>query len=395
MQNISTQDIIVQKPTAVLVAINTAHQGLDKTNEYLRELEFLAEALGILTIKVFIQNLDTPHARTYVGKGKLEEIKLFVKSENIKYVIFDDELAPSQVRNLEYDLDCDILDRTLLIFKIFAMRARTAQAKTQVELAQYQYLLPRLTRMWTHLSRQQGGGANMRGPGEKELETDKRIAKTRISILKEDLKKIEQQSITQRKKRSDTVKVALVGYTNVGKSTLMNVLSKANVFADNKLFATLDSTIRKTVVRDIPFLLSDTVGFIRKLPHSLVECFKSTLDQVAEADLLLHVVDVAHPSYLDHISVVERTLQEIDADKINTIIVFNKKDEVDDFDGLLHKLNSIYANRNYVYISAKKKENIDLLKSKIYDIVAEIHKKIYPNYLKCANSISNSGTKAS
>lgn len=380
---LTIKDIAEKDPTAVLVAINTPHQQMSKTYEYLDELEFLAETLDIKTIRRFVQNLDMPHGKTFVGKGKLEEIKTFIKAEEIKCVIFDDELSPSQVKNLEIELECEILDRTLLIFKIFAMRAQTTQAKIQVELAQYQYLLPRLTRMWSHLSRQQGGGANMRGPGEKELETDKRIAQDKISGLKEKLRHIETQNLTQRKKRSQVVKVSLVGYTNVGKSTLMNVLSKANVFAENKLFATLDPTVRKTVINDIPFLLSDTVGFIRKLPHTLVECFKSTLDQVKESHLLLHVVDLSHISYKDQIAVVLKTLKEIKADNISIITVFNKIDEVVDSEEVINNINeSLPDIGEYVCVSAKKNVNIDLLKSKIYDIVYKEHMKIYPHYTK-------------
>lgn len=368
--------------TAVLIAINTPSQGMAKTMEYLAELEFLAETLGIRSERSFIQNLERPCPRIYVGSGKLEEIKSFVEEKKIKYAIFDDELYPSQVRNISAEMGCEVLDRTTLIFQIFAMRARTAQAKIQVELAQYQYLLPRLKRMWTHLSRQQGGGANMRGPGEKELETDRRIAKTKIAHLKEQLRTIERQAATQRRHRENYVKVSLVGYTNVGKSTIMNLLSRANVLAENKLFATLDSTVRKCVIDGTPFLLADTVGFIRKLPHSLVECFKSTLAQVAEADLLLHVVDVSNPAYADHVRVVEETLREIGVGQIKTLLVLNKIDSVEESETKIEQIEQHFAGREFVQISAKCLTNVEAFKKLTAAIVHERYLAIYPNYLK-------------
>ena len=300
----------------VLVAVSSNNEEESKVREYLDELEFLAETAGAKSQKWFIQNLDKPNPKTYLGSGKLEEIKQYINENEIKLVIFDDELTPSQLRNIERELECRILDRTNLILDIFAHRAKTAYAKTQVELAQYQYLLPRLTRMWTHLERQRGG-IGMRGPGESQIETDRRIILEKISRLKEHLKKIDRQMASQRGNRGSLVRISLVGYTNVGKSTLMNLLAKSEVFAENKLFATLDTTVRKVVIENVPFLLSDTVGFIRKLPHQLVESFKSTLDEVRESDILLHVVDISHPNFQEHISVVEQTLIEIGAkDKI-------------------------------------------------------------------------------
>ena len=311
---------------AVLVGLITKNQNEEQAREYLDELEFLSTTAGIRTVQRFTQRLDQAHSVTFVGKGKLEEIRLFVEEHEIGIVIFDDELSPKQLRNIEQTLKVKILDRTSLILDIFASRATTAYAKTQVELAQYRYMLPRLTRLWTHLERQRGG-VGMRGPGETQLETDRRIIQDRIAHLKAELKVIDRQMSMQRKNRGKLVRVALVGYTNVGKSTLMNVLSKSDVFAENKLFATLDTTVRKVIVHNLPFLLSDTVGFIRKLPTELIESFKSTLDEVREADLLLHVVDIAHPNFEEHIEVVSSTLREINAGAEQpTILVFNKID---------------------------------------------------------------------
>ncbi|MBP8791131.1 MAG: GTPase HflX, partial [Breznakibacter sp.] len=309
----------------ILVGVKTPEMSVQQLDDYLKELAFLAETAGAEPVKYFTQNLPVPDPRTYVGTGKLGEINEYIKVHEIQTIIFDDELTPSQLRNIEKELHILVLDRTNLILDIFARRARTAHAKTQVELAQYQYLLPRLTRMWTHLERQRGG-IGMRGPGEKEIETDRRIIRDKIALLKEDLKKIDRQMMTQRQNRGKLVRVALVGYTNVGKSTLMNVLSKSNVFAENKLFATLDTTVRKVVIGNLPFLLADTVGFIRKLPHHLVESFKSTLDEVREADILLHIVDISHPGFEQQIEVVNQTLHELDERDKPQILVFNKID---------------------------------------------------------------------
>jgi GTP-binding protein HflX len=319
----STLDKSVEN--VVLVSVCRQGQSDAQTLEYLDELEFLAHTAGGKTLKRFIQKLEYPDPRTYVGKGKLEEITSFVKLNEVSIMIFDDELTPSQLRNIEKLVGCKVLDRTTLILDIFASRARTAQARTQVELAQYQYLLPRLTRMWTHLEKQRGG-IGMRGPGETEIETDRRVIRDKLSKLKEKLREIDKQNLTRRKSRENIVRVALVGYTNVGKSTIMNLLSKSDVFAENKLFATLDTTVRKVVYGSIPFLLSDTVGFIRKLPHNLVESFKSTLDEVREADILLHVVDVSHPNFEDQIDVVNQTLADIGAADKKVLMVFNKLD---------------------------------------------------------------------
>src|SRR3569623_711931 len=318
-----------QQKTAVLVALTTLQQGSAKTKEYVNELTYLAFTLGIKKLHTFTQKLATPNSKNVVGKCKLEEIASFVKERQINLVIFDDELSPSQVRNLERVLPCEVMDRSLLILNIFAMRARTNQAKTQVELAQYQYLLPRLTRMWSHLSSQKGGSTGMRGPGEKELETDRRIVQKKIAQLQRKLEAIDRQGNTQRKTRTRITRVALVGYTNVGKTTLMQVLSKEDVYTENKLFATISSTVRRVVIRGIPFLLTETVDFIRKHPHTFIECFKSTLDEVREADILLHVVDISHPAHEEHLEVVKKTLQEIDAGDIPTILVFNKVDQID------------------------------------------------------------------
>jgi GTP-binding protein HflX len=373
---------------AILVGIITEFQKPNQVNEYLDELEFLAETAGAIAVKRFTQRLKHPDPSTFIGSGKVTEIKSFLDNSEVNLVIFDDELSPSQLRNLERELKCAILDRTALILDIFAQRAKTAYAKTQVELAQYQYLLPRLTRMWTHLERQRGGaGLNMRGPGETQLETDRRIILTKIAKLKEHLKKIDLQMASQRGNRGSLSRLALVGYTNVGKSTLMNLLSKSDVFAENKLFATLDTTVRKVVIDNIPFLLSDTVGFIRKLPHQLVESFKSTLDEVREADILLHVVDISHPNFEEQIDVVRNTLQEIGAGDKPVYLIFNKIDaysfiEKDEDDltpatkeniSLSDLKSSWFAKENSpcIFISAKEKENIAKLRNDICRIVAE------------------------
>ena len=381
------------KKLAVLVAVNAPKSRLDENEEHLDELAFLAETIGIAAIRRFTQNLPNPDVRTFIGKGKLEEIKNFVSSNHVRYILFDDDLSPSQLRNLEKELNTTgeeptvrIYDRSLLILDIFLMRAQTAQARTQVELAMNQYLLPRLTRMWTHLERQRGGTGTRGGAGEKEIETDRRVVRTQITKLKEDLEKIDKQRQTQRKSRTGIVRVALVGYTNVGKSTLMNVLSKADVKAEDKLFATVDATVRKVVIGDIPFLLSDTVGFIRKLPHHLIESFKSTLDEVREADLLLHVVDSAHPFHDNQIDVVKKTLVDIGAGNIPTILVLNKIDRLQNEDGPvdLDALRGYYRQHGFehvAFISATKKENIQTLRQMIFEEVKKKHLGIYPNYV--------------
>lgn len=364
-----------------------------KIKDNLAELEFLAETAGAETLKIFIQNLPTPNSKTYIGKGKLEEVKKFIDENEVTLVIFDDELTPSQLRNIETELECRILDRNYLILDIFAQRAKTAYAKTQVELAQYQYLLPRLVGMWTHLERQKGG-IGMRGPGERQIETDRRIILDKISKLKEELKKIDKQMASQRGNRGSLVRISLVGYTNVGKSTIMNMLAKSEVFAENKLFATLDTTVRKVVIENVPFLLSDTVGFIKKLPHQLVESFKSTLDEVRESDILMHVVDISHPNFEDHIAVVNKTLEEIGAKDKPTFLVFNKIDafnyvEQDEFDFnqksreniSLDELKNSWMSKKHspsIFISAKEKTNLDKLRNDIYKMVAEIHAGRYP-----------------
>ncbi|EMR02841.1 GTPase HflX [Cesiribacter andamanensis] len=372
--------------TAVLVALVTPKQSSQQAKEYLEELAFLAETSGVQTLKTFTQRLERPDIRSFVGKGKLEEVKAYVQEHEVDIVIFDDELTPSQVRNLEGELKCKILDRSLLILNIFSVRAKTAQAKAQVELAQYQFILPRLTRMWTHLTKQKGG-VGMRGPGERELETDRRIVRDRIAFLREKLDKIERQSETQRKQRHKMVRVALVGYTNVGKSTLMQLLSKSDVFAENKLFATVDSTVRKVVLEGIPFLLTDTVGFIRKLPHTLVECFKSTLDEIREADILLHVVDISHGASHEQIEVVNSTLAEIGAGDKPMIMVYNKVDALPEEErqelleaGVPEPSEQPIADR--VFISALNRENIDSLRRKLSEQVEKRHFQIFPNYLK-------------
>ena len=386
-----------KEETAVLVALISRQQSEEQTREYLEELAFLADTLGMKTVKTVTQKLDNPDVATFVGKGKLEEIKEYVKAMNVDKVIFDDDLSPSQLRNLEKVLKTTIFDRSLLILEIFLKRAKTSQARTQVELARYQYLLPRLTRMWTHLERQRGGTGTRGGAGEKEIETDRRMIRNQISVLKKKLEKIDKQKTTQRKSRGNITRVALVGYTNVGKSTLMTLLSKSDVFAENKLFATVDSTVRKVVINNIPFLLSDTVGFIRKLPHTLVESFKSTLDEIREADILLHVVDVSHSGFEEQIEIVHKTLAEIDAANKPTILVFNKMDlyrhmleTADDPVYLngeenLELIRKHYATRqNFitVCISAKKNENLEEFREKLGEEVKKRHTAIYPNYLK-------------
>ena len=386
----------IKNKNAVLVGLITPEQNEEKIAEYLDELDFLADTAGLVPQKRFVQRLDKPNPVTFVGTGKLQEIKDFIKDEEneVGVVIFDDELSAKQIRNIEKELNIRILDRTSLILDIFAMRAQTAHAKVQVELAQYQYLLPRLTRMWTHLDRQRGGGAIMRGVGETQLETDRRIILDKITRLKNELKEIDKQKAVQRKNRGKLVRIALVGYTNVGKSTLMNLLSKSDVFAENKLFATLDTTVRKVTIENLPFLLSDTVGFIRKLPTNLIESFKSTLDEVREADVLLHIVDISHPTFEDQIVVVEKTLHEIDDTDKPTIIVFNKIDafshvekEEDDLtpkkreNYSLEELKQTWMSKlkeNCIFISAKEKENIDELKQLIYNKAKEIHITRFP-----------------
>ncbi len=379
---------------AVLIGLITPEQNEAKVAEYLDELEFLADTAGAVTAARFTQKVGGPNARTYVGSGKLEEIRAYIEDNDISMAIFDDDLSSKQVANIERELKVKILDRTSLILDIFAKRARTANAKTQVELAQYQYLLPRLTRMWTHLERQRGG-IGMRGPGETQIETDRRIILDKISRLKEELRNIDRQKSMQRKNRGKLTRVALVGYTNVGKSTLMNLLSKSDVFAENKLFATLDTTVRKVIIENLPFLLTDTVGFIRKLPTHLVDSFKSTLDEVRDADLLMHVVDISHPNFEEQIEVVNRTLADIcDSATKPVIMVFNKIDAFSytpkDADDLtpatranlsLDDLKATWMNRlgdNVVFISAREQLNIDELKMKIYDRAKEIHVARFP-----------------
>jgi GTP-binding protein HflX len=374
-----TFDTKPKQETAVLVAVQ--EQGIrdEILKEYTDELSFLAETCGVAVVKTFTQKLTKIHPRSYVGEGKLEEIVAYVNSENIDIVIFDDELSPSQIRNLEHDIKCKILDRSNLILDIFAKHAKTAQAKTQVELAQNQYLLPRLTRMWSHLQKQKGG-VGMRGPGEREIETDRRNIRSRISLLKEKLDNIEKIAANQRKNRQEEKRVALVGYTNVGKSTIMNLISKSDVLAENKLFATLDSTVRKVYLDGFQFLLSDTVGFIRKLPHQLVECFKSTLDEVREADILLHVVDVSHPNFEEQVNVVDQTLVEIGAINKPTIIIFNKIDLLLETDELskeeqLNNLKNTWmakAHSPMIFISAIEKENIDKLKQFLTQLIKKL-----------------------
>ena len=383
--------------TAVLVAVPSYRQTDEQTKEYLDELAFLTETAGAQTVKRFIQKLDKPDIRTFVGSGKLEEIKAYIKEHNIDMVIFDDDLTPSQVRNIERELQVKIVDRSLLILDIFALRAKTAQAHAQVEMAQYQYLLPRLTNLWTHLSKQKGG-IGMKGPGETEIETDRRIVRDKISLLRDRLEKFEKQNFEQRKSRSGMVRVALVGYTNVGKSTLMNLLSKSDVFAENKLFATVDATVRKVVLDNVPFLLSDTVGFIRKLPTKLIEAFKSTLDEIREADLLVHVVDVSHPSFEDQIEVVNNTLLDINSADKPVLLVFNKIDqyleqrekelqeegheEGHEVRPSIEDLKATYMAKVHapaLFISATNRINIDVLRAELLRRVSEIHFERYPN----------------
>jgi GTPase len=380
--------------SCILVGVLNKTQDIGQANEYLAELAFLAETYGLVTKKVFVQRLERPDRATFIGKGKVTEIDNYVREHRIDVVIFDDELAPSQQRNLEKVLGKKILDRTTLILEIFEQRARTAHAKTQVQLAQYEHMLPRLTGMWTHLERQRGGTGTRGGAGEKEIETDRRIIRDKIALLKEKLREIDKQMATQRKNRGELIRVALVGYTNVGKSTLMNLLSKSDVFAENKLFATLDTTVRKVTIQNLPFLISDTVGFIRKLPTQLVESFKSTLDEVREADVLIHVVDISHRNFEEQIGVVNQTLQEIGAGDKPTIMVFNKTDafrythkEEDDLtpagrenlslDDIKRTWMKSMHNRA-IFISAKDRENIDELRDTLYALVKDLHVKRYP-----------------
>ncbi len=381
------------KETAVLIGLSTHSQDMDRTREYLDELAFLIDTAGGIPVKRFTQKLDHADSRSYVGSGKLKEIKAWITENPVDMAVFDDELTPSQIRNIENELQCRILDRNNLILDIFARRAVTSYARTQVELAQNEYLLPRLTRMWTHLEKQRGG-IGLRGPGEQEIETDRRILRYRISLLKEKLEEIDKQKATQRKNRRDMVRVALVGYTNVGKSTIMNVLSKSEIFAENKLFATLDTTVRKVVIETQPFLLSDTVGFIRKLPHSLVESFKSTLDEVREADILIHIADISHPAFEEQINVVKQTLTDINASGKPTIMVFNKIDayrfvekDADDLGPVtkenlslqdLEKTWMAYENLPSLFISATSKQNIDKLREILYREVRKIVMVRYP-----------------
>ena len=384
----------VTSEKAVLIGVITQHQDEIQSQEYLDELEFLTLTAGGNAVKRFTQKLEKPHPKTFIGAGKLEDVRAYIESHDIGTAIFDDELSPAQLRNIEKVLDCKILDRTNLILDIFAQRAQTSSAKTQVELAQCQYILPRLTRLWTHLDKQKGG-IGMRGPGETEIETDRRIIRDKITLLKKKLITIDKQMAVQRKNRGKMVRVALVGYTNVGKSTLMNVVSKSDVFAENKLFATLDTTVRKVVVKNIPFLMTDTVGFIRKLPTQLVESFKSTLDEVREADLLLHVVDITHPNFEDHITSVNTILQEIDSASKPTIMVFNKIDNythetIDEDDLVTEKTKAHYSLEDWkktwmsdiettsVFMSAIDKGNIEEFKEKVYDEVKKIHIQRFP-----------------
>ncbi len=386
-----TYDTALKQERAVLVGVIRPGEKAEETKEYLEELAFLVDTAGGKVEHVFTQKMLKPDRATFVGTGKLEEIKGYILSEEIDMVVFDDELSPSQLRNIERELQIKVLDRSNLILDIFAGRAQTAQAKTQVELAQLQYLLPRLTRLWTHLERQKGG-IGMRGPGESQIESDRRMILEKISLLKSRLKLIDKQNETQRKNRVELIRVALVGYTNVGKSTIMNMLSKSEVFAENKLFATLDTTVRKVVIDNLPFLLSDTVGFIRKLPHHLVECFKSTLDEVREADILIHVVDVSHPNFEDQINVVNETLKDLGAREKQTIVVFNKIDayvspeapEMHEEEKVTLTLEDFKKtwmaqhNAPALFISALNKENLEEFKQLLYDKVLAMHTQRYP-----------------
>lgn len=385
---------VVEYERAVLIGVISSTQTEQKVKEYLDELEFLTYTAGGEVYKRFVQKIDKPNPKTYIGSGKMDEVAKYVEEHKIGSVIFDDELTPGQQRNIERHLKCKIVDRTTLILDIFAQRAQTSYSRTQVELAQYEYLLPRLTGLWTHLERQKGG-IGMRGPGETEIETDRRIVRDRITLLKKKLSKIDRQMETQRGNRGALVRVALVGYTNVGKSTLMNVVSKSDVFAEDKLFATLDTTVRKVVLGNLPFLLSDTVGFIRKLPTQLVESFKSTLDEVREADLLLHIVDISHPNFEDHIASVHKILEEIKADDKKTIIVFNKIDQfthetIDDDDLVTEKTKIHFTLEEWkktwmqkvgdraLFISALNNENLDTFRKRVYDEVRDIHVTRFP-----------------
>ncbi|TXB64836.1 GTPase HflX [Vicingus serpentipes] len=389
-----TNEAVVEK--AILVGVITQNQNETQLKEYLDELSFLAETAGAIEVKRFTQKVTHPDPKTFVGKGKLEEILNYIQENEVHVIIFDDELSPSQARNIEKVIEIKVLDRSSLILDIFASRAQTSNARTQVELAQCQYLLPRLTRMWTHLERQKGG-IGLRGPGETQIETDRRIILNKIALLKEKLKTIDKQKSTQRKKRLQMVRVSLVGYTNVGKSTMMNMLSKSEVFAENKLFATLDTTIRKVVIENLPFLLTDTVGFIRKLPHHLIESFKSTLDEVKDSDVLVHVVDISHSNFEDQIQVVNETLADLEALDKPTIMVFNKIDaftyEKKDEDDLTPETRENYSlddlkkmwmsksNHPTVYISATNKLNIEELKSVLYEEIKSVHLRMYPHQL--------------
>ncbi len=391
-RNTFSTDVVPER--AILVSVCDSKTTMERTEECLNELAFLLETAGGVPVKNVIQKLDHPDSRTYIGSGKLEEVIEYKNALDVDFLVFDDELTPAQLRNLEKAFNCRILDRTTLILDIFAKRARTSIAKTQVELAQLQYMLPRLTRLWTHLERQRGG-IGMRGPGESQIETDRRLITEKITLLKERLKDIDKQKVQQRKNRESLVRVALVGYTNVGKSTLMNLLSKSEVFAENKLFATLDTTVRKVVIENLPFLLTDTVGFIRKLPHGLVESFKSTLDEVCEADLLMHVVDISHPDYEQQIESVNKTLEEIGAVDKPTIMVFNKidaytyvKKDEDDLTPMtkanwtLEMLQNSWMSKSTgtqtVFISAADRQNIDTLRQMMYDEIKRIHAIRYP-----------------
>ena len=389
---IDAKEAISEK--AVLIGVITQQQNETQSNEYLDELDFLTSTAGGVTVKRFVQKMERPNPKTFLGVGKLDEVRAYIESNGVGTAIFDDELSPAQIRNIEKVLDCKILDRTNLILDIFAQRAQTSSAKTQVELAQCQYLLPRLTRLWTHLDKQKGG-IGMRGPGETEIETDRRIIRDKIDLLKKKLKTIDKQMAVQRKNRGKMVRVALVGYTNVGKSTLMNVISKSDVFAENKLFATLDTTVRKVVIKNIPFLMTDTVGFIRKLPTQLVESFKSTLDEVREADLLLHVVDISHPNFEDHIASVNGVLDDIKCADKTTVMVFNKIDayehETIEEDDIVTERSKIHytledwqktwmndKNETSIFISALNKENLEEFKETAYNEVKKIHIERFP-----------------